>query len=112
MGVPWLLVPPCVVHTFVGGVGCFQETFVTMLSVCNCLGRLFAGYLSDRYAKYVTKELLLVVFAAMMSCSHLVLMGANINLLYLGCIMTGTKRVRSLPLFIAVRDVGWLACLC
>jgi hypothetical protein len=67
-----------------------QSAFVTILSVCNCLGRLFSGYLSDRFSHVVSKELLFVGFAALMALAHFVLSVANINTLYLGCMLIGT----------------------
>lgn len=63
--------------------------YVTLLSVANCLGRLFSGFLSDNVSKHVSRPILLAAACACMSVAHLILMIGQLQLLALGVVVTG-----------------------
>ncbi len=51
-----------------------QGVYVTILSVANCFGRLFAGYASDHWQNYVSRPAMVTIGVTLMGVAHFVMM--------------------------------------
>jgi MFS family permease len=87
--------------TFITSVGFVAEswkatsiisaaTFTSVLSICNCAGRLIYGFLNDGLRKYVRSTTLLIPISLTIGIAHfLMIFWVNTPLLMIGTILTG-----------------------
>jgi MFS family permease len=66
-----------------------QELLVILLSVFNCLGRMFAGYASDATARWLSRPAWLTLTVASMTGCMAVTAFADWGMLYLTAAWTG-----------------------
>jgi len=72
-----------------GGKEGDQDVYVSIMSIANCLGRMFVGFFSDRYARTIPRPFFLVLSIALFSCSNFLLAFADRSALYAGCLLSG-----------------------
>lgn len=95
-----------------------SKSYVTVISVANCFGRLIAGFASDAYSEHLSRPMFLVVrapsslFLPSLSCDVLPPLLCD-NQVFLGFLLMGM-------LVLAFSNLGWLylgclgagACVC
>jgi hypothetical protein len=66
-----------------------QDVYVVILSIGNCLGRAAFGFVSDAFARYLTRPAWVSVAVLLMGIAHVILTFADLNVLYVGVALTG-----------------------
>ena len=73
-----------------GGAPGSEGTFVLIIGVSNCFGRMLGGYLSESYKTTIYRPLCYAIAITIMTLAQLVLMFASKGfILYIGAILTG-----------------------
>lgn len=72
-----------------GGATGEETTFISLISISNCFGRLVAGYISDRYVHVAPRPVFFASGLMMMSVSHFFLSIASFRMLYIASILVG-----------------------
>jgi len=65
------------------------NTFVALFSVCNMLGRIFIGFVSDKFINKFDRFSFLIMAVVLMGLTQLILAFASVELLYLAVVLLG-----------------------
>jgi hypothetical protein len=68
---------------------CGQDSYISVLSVCNGLGRLAIGFATDSLEKHVSRPFFCVVSLLLLTFGHISLCFLNLHGLYFGFGVTG-----------------------
>jgi hypothetical protein len=69
--------------------GALQDVFVVLIGVSNGLGRMIAGYTSDRYAAKLPRPVFLGIAVSLMSLATLFVAFSNYTMLYFALPLVG-----------------------
>ncbi len=76
-----------------GGSSQGQAVFVSLLSVCNCLGRMLSGYIGDRLCKnyHIPRPAVFVAATVMSAAGFFLLLVSDLSVLYISVILCGVQ---------------------